>query len=115
MRSSGVAVQLCGDAHLSNFGLFASPERSLVFDLNDFDETLAGPWEWDLKRLVASLEVLSRSRGFDAGGRGGGARMRRGLPHADARVDRVGRTRDVVRAGRCRRRVVGRYRPDVCR
>lgn len=63
---TGLGVQLCGDAHLSNFGLFATPERSLVFDLNDFDETLAGPWEWDLKRLVASLEVLSRSSGFSA-------------------------------------------------
>lgn len=63
---TGLTVQLCGDAHLSNFGLFATPERSLVFDLNDFDETLTGPWEWDLKRLVASLEVLSRSSGFSA-------------------------------------------------
>ena len=51
---SGITVQLCGDAHVSNFGLFASPERSLVFDINDFDETLPGPWEWDVKRLVAS-------------------------------------------------------------
>lgn len=64
---TGLSVQLCGDAHLSNFGLFASPERSLVFDVNDFDETLAGPWEWDLKRLVASIAVLARSKGFDAG------------------------------------------------
>jgi len=58
-------VQLCGDAHLSNFGHFASPERNLVFDLNDFDETLPGPWEWDLKRLLASLAVAGRSNGFD--------------------------------------------------
>jgi uncharacterized protein (DUF2252 family) len=57
-------VQLCGDAHLSNFGGFASPERNLVFDLNDFDETLPGPWEWDLKRLVTSIEVAGRDRGF---------------------------------------------------
>ncbi len=63
---SGVTVQLCGDAHLSNFGTFASPDRSLVFDLNDFDETLPGPWEWDLKRLAASLSVAGRDRGFDA-------------------------------------------------
>jgi hypothetical protein len=49
---SGLAVQACGDAHLSNFGLFGSPERRLVFDINDFDETLPGPWEWDVKRLV---------------------------------------------------------------
>jgi uncharacterized protein (DUF2252 family) len=57
-------VQACGDAHLSNFGVFASAERSLVFDLNDFDETLPGPWEWDLKRLAASLAIAGRDRGF---------------------------------------------------
>jgi uncharacterized protein (DUF2252 family) len=57
-------VQLCGDAHLSNFGLFGSPERKLIFDINDFDETLPGPWEWDLKRLTASFEILGRERGF---------------------------------------------------
>jgi uncharacterized protein (DUF2252 family) len=62
---SGIDVQLCGDAHLSNFGGFASPERKLVFDLNDFDETLPGPFEWDVKRLVASIEVAARSNGFD--------------------------------------------------
>ncbi|MGZ4681360.1 MAG: DUF2252 domain-containing protein [Acidimicrobiales bacterium] len=62
---SGLRVQLCGDAHLANFGGFASPERSLVFDLNDFDETLPGPFEWDVKRLAASLEIAARSRGFD--------------------------------------------------
>jgi uncharacterized protein (DUF2252 family) len=63
---SGLAVQVCGDAHLSNFGLFASPERKLVFDINDFDETLPGPWEWDIKRLAASLEVAGRENGFPA-------------------------------------------------
>jgi uncharacterized protein (DUF2252 family) len=57
-------VQLCGDAHLSNFGLFGSPERKLIFDINDFDETLPGPWEWDVKRLTASFEILGRERGF---------------------------------------------------
>jgi uncharacterized protein (DUF2252 family) len=62
---SGLDVQLCGDAHLSNFGLFASPERDLVFDVNDFDETLPGPFEWDVRRLAASLVVAARSRGFD--------------------------------------------------
>ena len=56
----GSKVQLCGDAHLANFGVFASPERRLVFDLNDFDETDRGPWEWDLKRLAASVVVASR-------------------------------------------------------
>jgi uncharacterized protein (DUF2252 family) len=62
--TSGITVQLCGDAHLSNFGLFASPERRLVFDINDFDETLRGPWEWDVKRLLASVEIAARDRGF---------------------------------------------------
>lgn len=66
MPSTGLYVQLCGDAHLSNFGGFASPERALVFDVNDFDETLPGPWEWDVKRLVASVEIAGRERGFDA-------------------------------------------------
>jgi len=61
---SGLTVQLCGDAHLSNFGLFASPERRLLFDINDFDETYPGPWEWDVKRLAASLEVAARQNGF---------------------------------------------------
>ena len=61
---SGVRVQLCGDAHLSNFGLFAAPGRRLVFDLHDFDETHPGPWEWDLKRLTASLEIAARVNGF---------------------------------------------------
>jgi hypothetical protein len=61
---TGLAVQACGDAHLSNFGLFGSAERRLVFDVNDFDETLPGPWEWDVKRLAASLEVAARGNGF---------------------------------------------------
>jgi uncharacterized protein (DUF2252 family) len=62
---SGLLVQLCGDAHLSNFGGFASPEREMLFDINDFDETAPGPFEWDLKRLAASLEIAARARGFD--------------------------------------------------
>ncbi|MFI7061280.1 DUF2252 domain-containing protein [Kribbella sp. NPDC050124] len=61
---SGLGVQLCGDAHLSNFGVFGSPERRLLFDVNDFDETIGGPWEWDVKRLSASLVVAGRSNGF---------------------------------------------------
>jgi uncharacterized protein (DUF2252 family) len=61
------AVQCCGDAHLGNFGIFASPERHLLFDVNDFDETLPGPWEWDVKRLAASIEVAARVNGFAAG------------------------------------------------
>ena len=63
---SGLPVQACGDAHLSNFGIFGSAERRLVFDVNDFDETLPGPWEWDIKRLAASLEVAARDNGFPA-------------------------------------------------
>ena len=62
--ASGLAVQACGDAHLSNFGIFGSAERRLVFDVNDFDETLPGPWEWDVKRLAASMEVAARDSGF---------------------------------------------------
>jgi uncharacterized protein (DUF2252 family) len=61
---SGLTVQCCGDAHLSNFGVFASPERRLVFDLNDFDETLPGPWEWDVKRLAVSMLIAARDNGY---------------------------------------------------
>jgi uncharacterized protein (DUF2252 family) len=64
--ATGLRVQLCGDAHLANFGGFAAPDRQLVFDLNDFDETLPGPWEWDVKRLAASIAIVGRERGFDA-------------------------------------------------
>ena len=64
--TSGLRVQLCGDAHLANFGAFASPARRLVFDVNDFDETLPGPFEWDVKRLAASLAVAGRENGFTA-------------------------------------------------
>jgi uncharacterized protein (DUF2252 family) len=62
--TTGIWTQLCGDAHLANFGLYASPERNLVFDINDFDETLPGPWEWDLKRLAASCHVAGRHNAF---------------------------------------------------
>ena len=61
---TGLNVQLCGDAHIANFGIFASPERNLVFDINDFDETIRGPWEWDIKRLAASVALGGRSIGF---------------------------------------------------
>jgi len=64
--TSGITVQLCGDAHLSNFGFFGSPERHLIFDLNDFDETSPGPWEWDVKRLAASFEIAARDNGYTA-------------------------------------------------
>ncbi|HWD55786.1 MAG TPA: DUF2252 domain-containing protein [Acidimicrobiales bacterium] len=66
---SGLNAQICGDAHLSNFGIFGSPERQLVFDCNDFDETLPGPWEWDIKRLAASIEVAARNVGFSKANR----------------------------------------------
>ena len=100
----GFSVQLCGDAHLSNFGVFASPERRLVFDINDFDETLPGPWEWDVKRLAASFAVAGRERGF-AQARAAPAslpdrrpRYRRG----DARVRGDAQPRRLVRAARRR-------------
>src|SRR5437867_1415696 len=64
--TAGLTVQLCGDAHLSNFGGYASPERTLVFDLNDFDETLPGPFEYDVKRLAASFTIAGRNNGFTA-------------------------------------------------
>src|SRR5262245_59085738 len=61
---TAITVQACGDCHLSNFGFFASPERELIFDLNDFDETLPGPWEWDVERLVASLAIAAQANGL---------------------------------------------------
>ena len=64
--TTGLSVQTCGDAHIANFGGFASPDRRLVFDINDFDETAPGPWEWDIKRLATSVEICGRDRGFDA-------------------------------------------------
>ncbi len=64
--TAGLNVQLCGDAHLSNFGAFASPERTLLFDLNDFDETLPGPFEYDVKRMAASFTIAGRNNGFSA-------------------------------------------------
>lgn len=63
---TGIAVQSCGDAHLSNFGTYATPERNQVFDVNDFDETLPGPWEWDVKRLAASIVVAGQQNGFSS-------------------------------------------------
>jgi uncharacterized protein (DUF2252 family) len=64
--TSGLAAQICGDAHLANFGVFAAPDHSMVFDIGDFDETLPGPWEWDLKRLATSFAIAARHGGFDA-------------------------------------------------
>src|SRR3982751_3134144 len=63
---AGLDVQLCGDAHLSNFGMFASPERALLFDLNDFDETLPGPFEYDVKRMAASFTIAARNNAFSS-------------------------------------------------
>jgi uncharacterized protein (DUF2252 family) len=83
---TGLTVQACGDAHLSNFGIFASPERRLIFDINDFDETLPGPWEWDVKRLAASIEIAGRENGFSA-------KERRKVVLAA-----IGRYRDAMRA-----------------
>ncbi|WP_320668739.1 DUF2252 domain-containing protein [Patulibacter defluvii] len=75
---TGLTVQLCGDAHLSNFGVFQAPDRHLVFDVNDFDETLPGPFEWDVKRLAASFEIGGRDRGFDEDQRQASARAAAG-------------------------------------
>ena len=70
MPTTGIKVQACGDCHLMNFGGFATPERNILFDINDFDETLPAPWEWDVKRLVASFVLAARSIGLsDAKGR----------------------------------------------
>ena len=85
--NSGLRVQACGDAHLMNFGGFATPERNVIFDINDLDETLPAPWEWDLKRLTASVVVAGRHLGsarqrFGAGG----YRHRAGLPGAHGRL-----------------------------
>ena len=75
MPRSGLNVQLCGDAHLSNFGTFAAPDRRIVFDINDFDETLPGPFEWDLRRLVTSFVVAGLDLGYDAKQRRAVSRM----------------------------------------
>ena len=103
---TGLTVQLCGDAHLSNFGTFAAPDRRLVFSLNDFDETLPGPFEWDVKRLAASFAVAGRDRGFDDAQRETGQpRRRRVVPAGDAGAGRDAEARRLVRpAGRRRDR-----------
>ena len=95
---SGFRVQACGDAHLSNFGIFAAPDRSLILDVNDFDETLPGPWEWDVKRLAASFEIAGRDREFTAEGdprRRPPHRAR--VPRGDAGIRRDGEPRRLVR------------------
>jgi uncharacterized protein (DUF2252 family) len=87
---SGLRVQLCGDTHLANFGVFAAPDRRLVFDLNDFDETLPGPWEWDVKRLAASFAIAARENGL-------GRKERRSIVRTAAREYRV-RMRELAAA-----------------
>ena len=95
---TGFIVQASGDAHISNFGLFASPERTLVFDANDFDETLAGPWEWDVKRLAASVVIASRANGFTPAADPAGDADRDGnVPASDGRVRRDAVARHLVR------------------
>ncbi len=85
--STGVRVQCCGDAHLCNFGGFATPERRVIFSINDLDETLPAPWEWDVKRLAASFVVACRDNGLkDARGAGRGPDLRPHLPRVDGRV-----------------------------
>ena len=96
---AGLNVQLCGDAHLSNFGVFASPERTLLFDLNDFDETLPGPFEYDVKRMAASFTIAARNNGFsEPDAKTGDARIGRGLPRVDGTVRRDEHARHLVRA-----------------
>ena len=102
--STGITVQLCGDGHLVNFGGFATPERRLIFDVNDFDETLPGPWEWDLKRLGASFAVAARSKGLsDDVGETAVLRM------TSSYADLLGWLRDDAHAGRLV--LEHRYRP----
>ena len=96
-------TQLCGDAHLMNFGTYAAPDRRMVFGINDFDETLPGPFEWDVKRLAASFAVAGRDRGFSRQGRGGDQPGRRArLPRGDGGLRRDAQPRHLVRPPRRR-------------
>ncbi len=99
--STRLRVQACGDCHVANFGGFGSPERRLVFDINDFDETLPAPWEWDVKRLAASIVLAGRETGPQrAALRGSGARGRALLPRAHAGIRRDARAGRLVFASR---------------
>jgi hypothetical protein len=98
--TAGLSVQLCGDAHLSNFGVFGSPERRLVFDLNDFDETLPGPFEWDVKRMAASFVVAARNNGFTPAEARRGAGLGDRLPGSHGHVRPAGHDGDLVRQPR---------------
>ena len=101
---TGLHTQLCGDAHLSNFGVFAAPDRRLIFGLNDFDETLPGPFEWDVKRLVASFAVAGRDRGFDAKTRAAiNTRVVQSYREAMRQFGGDAQPRRLVRTGRRRR------------
>ena len=96
---AGLNVQLCGDAHLSNFGIFASPERTLLFDLNDFDETLPGPFEYDVKRMAASFTIAARNNGFTkAETQEATLASVQGIPRGDGRVREDGHDGHLVRA-----------------
>ncbi len=110
--TSGLVTQLCGDAHLMNFGLFASPERRLVFDVNDFDETAPGPWEWDVKRLAASLLVASRGNGHATTTEGGTRRF-----IAEPLLIEPARSLQAIGGGEALQRdvhdVLGRYRRSL--
>ncbi len=108
---TGLAVQVCGDAHVGNFGLFGTAERRLVFDINDFDETLPGPWEWDVKRLAASLEIAARDNGIKPRQRTDRARRGRPVPARDGEVRQPAEPGGLVRGGR-RRPVRGSYRSN---
>ena len=102
--TTDIRVQACGDAHLLNFGLFAAPDRRLVFDVNDFDETLPASFEWDVKRLAASVVVAARDHGFaDSPWTGGGASLSLCLPHSDGALCRHALPRRLVLADRRRR------------
>jgi len=112
---AGLDAQLCGDSHLSNFGLFASPERILMFDLNDFDETLPGPFEYDVKRMAASFTIAARNNGFSEGDTRGDARVGGGVPGGDGLVRADGDDGHLVRPpgrGRAHERGPRRTRRD---
>ena len=95
---AGLVSQLCGDAHLSNFGVFASPERTLLFDLNDFDETLPGPFEYDVKRMAASFTIAARNNAFTKEEtRDVDTHRGSGLPRGDGRVRADGHPGHLVR------------------
>ena len=113
MPRSGLDVQLCGDAHLSNFGLFAAPDRSVIFDVNDFDETNPGPFEWDVKRLATSFVLAARDNGLSGKvGRAAAEAAAALLPPVHGRLRREAGDRDLVRPHR--RRPAGRGGAGVC-